>query len=414
MKFSVVISVLNADNNFENCIKSVYNQFDNKNEFEVMLISDKSINNNIFNMYKDINIISLENYNLNKLKNEAIKHSKGEYLVFINSYEYLDKNALKIYYNECVNQNLDVLDTDFKTLVNSTGYKYGFFSRKRYIIQDVIDGKLFYKYVLSKEACFNTDLSRYVYKRQFLLDNELFFDEKNGDECYIFITNSILNAEKIKYINTNLLIKLNNNYNKYNIELELLNIIFLVESLNFSGNIGFYDEIIRILYKILSFIDNNKELYTYIDKLKNILKSIDNNLLNINENLELEIIINNFRLYDKIRKSSIDNFNSRFLNNIYLLNKIINNESKNYLDDNTYLQIENFFNKNNLYNRFLSYDSIQELLKKYKEGQKIEFNLFCKYIKLLQRDLYVCIDDRIEGYFDFEDKVFEIILDERK
>ena len=98
-KFSIIIPVYNSDKYLRKCIESVIKQ--NKNNVEILLVNDCSTDKSgqICNHYaKTFQFVKIINHKKNLgvgiSRNEAMKASKGEYLVFLDSDDYLFKDSL--------------------------------------------------------------------------------------------------------------------------------------------------------------------------------------------------------------------------------------------------------------------------------------------------------------------------------
>ena len=423
MKFSIIVSVLNIDDSLEICIESILNnKFDEENEIilaipNIFSIDEKENLDSLIKKYNNLSVINSETDNLNELRNSAIKNAIGDYIVFINSFEYFDNNSLKIYYEECIENNIDVLSVDYKLLVQNTEKKYSIFSRKKCIKNDIFTGCKFYNYTTKKEV-FCDDLSTYIYNKNFLIDNSIYFDEDFVNDTYLFITNSLIAANRVKYSNYTFLIKNVDEaygtryYKKYNnIENELKRIDIVLKLLNDNTIIGITNGVLRLYYDIINFIEKNTDynvllnLYDNLQKLN--LYSVDKD---IPENIKIDIMYNNFNLYKSIQLKRTEKLHKKYCDNLYLLNQIMNkNKDKQFMDEMMYNELYDFLKDYEVYNRFINYENIENMLFEYKNGNNVLVKDINSNIKKLQRDLETCIDPDIELYFDIEDKIAEII-----
>lgn len=92
-KFSIIIPVYNVEKYIKKCLDSVFNQtFKN---FEVIVINDgtpdKSMD--IVKQY-DVKIIEQKNQGQSAARNNGIKTAKGDYLIFLDSDDYWEKELL--------------------------------------------------------------------------------------------------------------------------------------------------------------------------------------------------------------------------------------------------------------------------------------------------------------------------------
>lgn len=99
MKFSIVIPVYNVEKYIDKCLGSLVNQ--TYKNFEVIIVNDGSPDNSekIIEKYvkKDKRIKSFvkENGGLSDARNYGVKHCNGDYLLFLDSDDFLEKDLLK-------------------------------------------------------------------------------------------------------------------------------------------------------------------------------------------------------------------------------------------------------------------------------------------------------------------------------
>ena len=96
-KFSIIVPVYNVENYVDKCIKSILNQ--TYKNYEVIIINDGSTDNslNIINKYKNnkkIKIITQKNKGLSNARNNGMKMATGDYLLFIDSDDYIEDKLL--------------------------------------------------------------------------------------------------------------------------------------------------------------------------------------------------------------------------------------------------------------------------------------------------------------------------------
>lgn len=112
---SIIVPIYNAEKYLKKCIDSLVNQ--TKKEIEIILINDGSTDSSerIIKEYKDERIKYFKNKNqgIGKTRNFGIEKATGKYLLFVDSDDYLDKNACEKLYNKIENDSLDLLVYDF-------------------------------------------------------------------------------------------------------------------------------------------------------------------------------------------------------------------------------------------------------------------------------------------------------------
>lgn len=93
-KFSIIIPVYNAEKYIRKCLDSIKNQ--TFKDYEVIIVNDGSTDNSL-NILKEYNykVINQKNSGPSIARNKAIKEAKGEYILFVDSDDYIDKDMLE-------------------------------------------------------------------------------------------------------------------------------------------------------------------------------------------------------------------------------------------------------------------------------------------------------------------------------
>lgn len=115
MKVSIIVPVYNTGDYLKKCLDSLLNQTFNEN-YEIILINDGSTDNSleIMNEYaikygSKIVIINKENEGQAVARNVGISEAKGEYLMFVDSDDYIDENTLQITYDQVIKTDADIV-----------------------------------------------------------------------------------------------------------------------------------------------------------------------------------------------------------------------------------------------------------------------------------------------------------------
>jgi len=130
---SVIIPVYNAEKTIYRCLMSVFNQ--SLLPDEVIIIDDGSIDNSseIINDFiknnhlsKTWKLINNSNKGVSKTRNEGIRKAIGEYIAFLDSDDYWEKNKLEKQLSFIEKNNVELLGTAIKESKDSGYSKYSF------------------------------------------------------------------------------------------------------------------------------------------------------------------------------------------------------------------------------------------------------------------------------------------------
>lgn len=93
-KFSIIVPVYNVENYIRECLESIKSQ--TYKDYEVIIVNDGTKDNSI-EIAKEypFKIINQKNQGLSVARNTGVKHAKGEYILFLDSDDYLEKDTLK-------------------------------------------------------------------------------------------------------------------------------------------------------------------------------------------------------------------------------------------------------------------------------------------------------------------------------
>lgn len=115
VKVSVIVPIYNSEKYLKRCIDSLINQ--TLTEMEFILINDGSTDSSdlIVSSYNDsrIKYFKRSNHGIGATRNFGIEHSKGEFIGFLDSDDYVEPSMFEKLYNECINKKLDIVICDF-------------------------------------------------------------------------------------------------------------------------------------------------------------------------------------------------------------------------------------------------------------------------------------------------------------
>lgn len=196
---SIIIPVYNVESYLHQCFNTILNcEF---SSYEVVLVigeSDDQSNNICYQyqeLYSNFKIVIQLGKGLSNARNCGFQEAKGVYIMYVDSDDFIDSKAfdktISLLY-EMKYPSYDVLVSDF-FLVNSEGSVYSQRTQihnSQLIIEDYHYLK---KFLLNKGNYWN--VWRYIYRKDFILENNLTFKENYKSEDIDFSTKVLLKAE---------------------------------------------------------------------------------------------------------------------------------------------------------------------------------------------------------------------------
>lgn len=117
-KVSVIVPFYNVEGYIEKCLETLVNQ--TLQDIEIILVNDGSKDRsvNIVKKFQSsypekIVYLEKENGGLSDARNYAIPHAKGEYIAFLDSDDYVEKDMYQKMYELAVKENSDMVECDF-------------------------------------------------------------------------------------------------------------------------------------------------------------------------------------------------------------------------------------------------------------------------------------------------------------
>lgn len=306
--FSVIIPVYNVEKYIEKCIDSILNQ--SYKDYEIIIINDGSTDGseNILKKYnnnKKITIITQENQGLSAARNAGIKKAKGDYIVLVDSDDYIEELLLEKL-NENINDNIDIIRYQTRTVDDN----YNII--KEYNEEEFISlnpNKAIEK-ILKYHFVENSWL--YCYKKQLFTKNKFKYDVGYIHEDFGLTPLLLLNAKKItsiNYIGYNYLIRENSIMNNKDIKKTIKKCNDFIElgirNINIIKKSKFKNKEILLSYIANSILIKGKELdkisrKKYLNTIKE--NNIDKYLLNntIKRKIKRILFKINYNLYLKV------------------------------------------------------------------------------------------------------------------
>lgn len=309
-KISVIIPVYNTEKYLRRCFDSVIAQ-DYKN-LEIVIINDGSEDNSeqIINEYKKkypelISYYKKENSGVADTRNFGIEKAQGDYIMFLDSDDYIDKALLKTL-EEYVNKNIDLIKFKLQR-VNEEGKTLEIVSGATFEKTTGEDGfnKLYSTDVLLDSPCV------YLIKKELFVKNSLKFTVGTEHEDFGLVPFIIVLAQTMVsinfygyyYVQSDNSITRNEDYTKtikkaYDALKHYDNAIILIEILNINKitkqNLKiYYTNAIILKAKEL----HNDEQKKYIKEIKNRKMTKNIKIRNMKQLIKKILLTMNMKLY---------------------------------------------------------------------------------------------------------------------
>lgn len=209
-KITAVIPVYNVQDYLEQCLDSICNQTEQFDE--VILVNDGSTDNSLqicekyCNKYRNIRLINQKNEGVAEARNVGISATKGEYIVFIDSDDYIMDNMVQVLKREIAEMSYDVLFFGASVKCElSNREPETYYIRDNSLCEMDMNGVEFF--VKSFPTNYIVSPCLAIYRREFLEDNKLCFEKGIYFEDNDFCLRVCMKAKKVKVINKNLYIR---------------------------------------------------------------------------------------------------------------------------------------------------------------------------------------------------------------
>lgn len=175
-KLSVVIPVYNVEKYLENCVFSILSQIDN--DVEIILVDDGSTDSSgvicdkFVQMKKFIKVIHQKNQGLSVARNTGIKNSLGEYILFVDSDDSIYGNTIDKFLQIIRKNKYDIVIGKAKYIKNNGNIV----DKANYSLKNTeITGIDYLNHLFQTKGECTLCAQFNIYKREFLVENTLFF-----------------------------------------------------------------------------------------------------------------------------------------------------------------------------------------------------------------------------------------------
>lgn len=201
-KVSVIVPVYNVEKYLSKCLDSIVNQ--TLKDIEIIVVNDGSPDNsqkiidNYCKKYKNIKSFIKKNGGLSDTRNFGIKKSHGDYLIFIDSDDYVKETMLEKMWNVAINKNVDIVVCNC-IQVYENGFEQEIKSNlemsddniKNYLIsppmactrlykKELFDDKKFKKNIFYEDLELTPKLVKYTKNIEFIDEGLYYYLQRNG------------------------------------------------------------------------------------------------------------------------------------------------------------------------------------------------------------------------------------------
>ncbi len=200
-KVSVIIPVYNVEKYLRKCLDSVVGQ--TLKDIEIICVDDGSTDGSgaILDEYaakdEQIKVIHQENQGQACSRNNALKIAQGEYILFLDSDDYIREDACEVLFKQALTYNLDMLsfggtnfDNNSGELQKNTYYQFNYLPKN--FDTKCFDYERCTQFIgkMAVSACLT------FYRRQFLEQNHITFPPHLFFEDNVFFTHALLTAKR--------------------------------------------------------------------------------------------------------------------------------------------------------------------------------------------------------------------------
>lgn len=198
---SLIIPIFNVEEYLKECLDSILTQ--SFTHYEVILIDDGSTDKSrlIISEYeekfKNIKILYQSNKGVSEVRNIALKYAVGEYVLYIDSDDFLKENMLELMVNKGENTKADIVICNYifyfgDNNENNSVFSYKILEDKIYSSKEVIDMMLNFK--------LQGQLWNKLFRRNLLINSNFEFEKGRYIQDIFPVFKVINESEKIVFI----------------------------------------------------------------------------------------------------------------------------------------------------------------------------------------------------------------------
>lgn len=204
-KLSIIIPIYNSEEYLGRCIQSIISQGVNLSDFEIICIDDKSSDRScsiIKDFKRQYTNISAYYHKKNKkqgaARNLGLQKAKGQFVWFVDSDDYLEENVLSRIFEKLDRFNPDILQFNASKVLMDGKKTYCNFWKNEI---SGLSGIEYLAWEMQEEySCRIVAAWSKIFKKSFLYDSNLLFEEGVYWEDVVFTLKVFLIAKSVVYI----------------------------------------------------------------------------------------------------------------------------------------------------------------------------------------------------------------------
>ena len=194
IKLSIIVPIYGVEHYLRKCVDSLLAQDLSSSKYEIILVDDESpdacpqICDEYAAAHENIRVIHRKNGGLSAARNSGIEIAKGDYLMFVDSDDYIEPNVLGVLVRTMEEKQLDVLRYNYQNvrLVESQESR---FKSKYEVFEPHKNAKPYFDYsseIEDGETFLNSRLGYACYAWAFVIKKNLIIDDRCIDYRCLF------------------------------------------------------------------------------------------------------------------------------------------------------------------------------------------------------------------------------------
>lgn len=198
-QLSIIVPVYNVEKYIYKCIDSLYHQGLSDDCFEIIIVNDGTLDTSMkivssfVDQHSNIKIINQENQGLSVARNNGLAQAEGDYILFVDSDDFIVDNSLGIILQNALNSSADMLIADYFRLTDEEIERFTPNPNTSICKQSVMNGREAFMNFFIPSECY---IWRTLYRHSFLEKEHLFFIPNMYFEDIPFTTECYLKVEK--------------------------------------------------------------------------------------------------------------------------------------------------------------------------------------------------------------------------